>query len=187
MPHIVTAPSGLPVSLDQAKAQCNLEIDDDDVLLTRCIKSAWKYAEQRQQRTLLQTTFSQRYDGFPRVFELPLPPLVSVDSITYIDASGDTVSLTEDEHFEVDTYSTPGLVYPAYNTCWPSTRGGRNTVTIQWVAGYTTVPDATQTAILQLTAHWYENREAEITGTISTKIKIGVDALLALDCWGNYA
>lgn len=38
-------------------------------------------------------------------------------------------------------------------------------------------PDVEQAALM-LVAHWYENREAVVTGTIATPIPIGVERLL---------
>ncbi len=44
--------------------------------------------------------------------------------------------------------------------------------------GYTTIPAPIVHAIKLYVAHKFENRQEEITGTISTRLKMGMDALL---------
>ncbi|PQO33150.1 hypothetical protein C5Y96_09835 [Blastopirellula marina] len=186
-PYIVTPPDGLPVSLEQAKAQCH--IDDsytaEDDVLTRLIKAAWNYTETFQARTLLTTTYAQKYDYFPYEFRVN-PKLQSVSSITYIDSSGDTITLDSDL-YEFDEHAKPGVIYPEFNMCWPSTRGGRNDVTLTWVAGYDDdeVPESTQSGILQIVAHWFKHREAVLQGGFA-EVPMQAKSLLAIECWGSY-
>ena len=51
-------------------------------------------------------------------------------------------------------------------------------VVVTFTAGYTTMPAPVVHAIRLLVAHMYENRQEEITGTISTRLKFGLEALL---------
>jgi len=51
-------------------------------------------------------------------------------------------------------------------------------VVVSFTAGYTTMPEPVLQAIRLLVAHMYENRQEEITGTITARLKFGLDALL---------
>jgi len=51
-------------------------------------------------------------------------------------------------------------------------------VVVTFTAGYTTMPDPVLQAIRLLVAHMYENRQEEVLGTITTRLKFGLEALL---------
>lgn len=68
------------------------------------------------------------------------PPLVSVDSITYIDQAGNPQTLAAGTDFQVDPFSEPAIIQPLPNALlWPLTmRGVKNAVKILYTAGYET-------------------------------------------------
>ncbi len=183
--YVITPPEGLPVTLEQAKAQCRIDIDLEDDLIERLIRSAWSYAEHYQQRTILTSELGMTLGGFPPVIPLPMPPLQSIESISYIDPNGQEITLDE---LAYDFDITPGLgvIYPAYGHCWPATRCHRNSVTVRWIAGYDECPSATQSAILLVVGHLFEHREAISEGTFN-EVPLAAKSLLDIDCWGNYA
>ncbi len=172
------APSEEPVSLDEAKAQCNIESDfvEDDTLLEALIAAARESCEARTGRQLAQATFALRLSGFPceDIIELPKAPLVSVSSIAYVDGDGETQTLSTDV-YEVDPYTTPGRVVLKYGQVWPTTRDQRNAVTITFVAGYAEVPRLLKQGMLMRIAHWNENREETIAGMIIASVPAGAD------------
>ena len=51
-------------------------------------------------------------------------------------------------------------------------------VVVTFTAGYTTMPAPVVHAVRLLVAHMYENRQEEVTGTITTRLKFGLEALL---------
>lgn len=179
------APSIRAVSLAEAKRYGEILVDDRDEQINALIDAATEHVERvLQWRTLLTTTWRMKLDTFP-VWELwlPYPPLQSVSSITYVDGNGDTQTLSS-SLYSVDTTSEPGCVTPIYGGSWPSTRGHRNDVTVTYVAGYTAaslVPASTRVGIAQLVAHWMENREPVVTGTIATKIPLHAEVLLNVE------
>lgn len=182
--YVITPPETLPVSLEQAKAQCRIDIDLEDDLIERLIRSASQYAEHYQQRTLLETEYGMKLGGFPPVIPLSMPPLRSIVSVVYVDPSGDEITLDGSE-YEFDATTNPGVLYPAYGKCWPATRCQRNAVTIRWTAGYDSVPSATQSAILLVVGHLFEHREAISEGTFN-EVPMAAKSLLDLNGWGNY-
>ena len=154
----------------------------EDTLLTGFIKAAREYAEKVQNRALISQTWELVLDDWPSgsVIEVPLPPLSSVASIKYKDSAG-TETTWAATNYIVDTDSFLGRIVLADGISWPSTTlypaGG---IRIQFVAGYTTVPEVVRSAILLLVGHLYENREAGTERALQ-EIPFGVKALLGLD------
>lgn len=74
--------------------------------------------------------------------------------------------------YMVDTVTRPGRMFPGPpGGTWPPVLYAPNAVQIHFTAGFSAdaslVPGVCQTAILQLVANWYENREAAMPGTYS--------------------
>lgn len=117
--HVVTAPQGEPISLDEAKRHLRVSVDDDNDLIQSHLESARERVEIETGRQLLTGTFELWLDSAPglqsswgqdglawwgsnqpwmnwgpwlnRLFiDVPKPPLLSVVSITYVDTSGVT-------------------------------------------------------------------------------------------------
>ncbi len=183
MPYTVTVPpTEEPVSLEEVKDQLNITEDftDDDGLLNGFIVAAREYVENYTRRALLTQTIAARYDCFPIYFQLERAPLQSITTIQYVDTAGNTQTLGS-SNYDVDIYSTPPRVTPAYSKVWPSVRTGvPNTVIITYVAGYaepTDIPTTIKHAILLLVGHLYENREGTSVLTIKD-IPFGINTLL---------
>lgn len=178
-------PTMRAVSLADVKQHGEFLYDDRDSTLYLQIDAATHEVETViQWRTLLTTTWQMKLDAFPDwELWLPFPPLQSVSSITYVDGNGDTQTLSASA-YDVDTTSEPGCVVPVYGTTWPSVLSHRNSVTVTYVAGYTSpdlVPASTRLGIAQLVAHRMENREPVVTGTIATKIPFHAEVLLNVE------
>jgi uncharacterized phiE125 gp8 family phage protein len=186
---LVTAPEQEPVSLAEVKAHLRVDHDNDDALLGALIVAAREHLDGRDGwlgRALMPQTWQLVMDHFPFATDrylgirypepewfairVPLPPLISVVSIKYIDSEGEEQILAE-EQYVVDTASEPARIYPAYGTTWPTTRCIPNAVTVDFECGYpfgepegcppvapVTVPRPIRMAMLGLVAHWYENR-----------------------------
>lgn len=177
---LIKASSFSPVTLPEAKQQCNVDIDEDDDLLNRLISAAVDKVEIQTKRALATQTWEWRLDRFPKWFDVPMPPLQSVTSITYIDTDGNEQTL-DSSLYTVDNYSVPARITPAYNESWPDTRGHINDVTVTFVAGYespTKIPEAIKQAILLLVADMYENREDSLSGRTIMNIPLSASSLL---------
>lgn len=183
-PYVVTPPAELPVSLEQAKAHCRIDIDLEDSLITRLIWSAYLFASHYQQRTLLTTTYEMKLGGFPPAIPLPLPPFQSVEFVKYVAPDGDELTL-DSSQYEVDLSTPQGILCPAYGCVWPAIRSQRNAVTVRWVAGADTISASTQSAILLIVSHLFEHRESVSEGTFH-EVPMAATSLLNLESWGNY-
>lgn len=181
---MVTAPSVEPVSLADAKTHLRVSVSDDDDLITALIATARQWAEAFTRRALITQVWDLFLAEWPEddEFEIPLPPLQSVTSVTYKDTDGNSSTFSSDDYI-VDTDSEPGRVVLAYGESWPSTSlYPSNPITVRFTAGYgdaaTDVPEAIRQAILLLVGHLYENREGTIGVGNMQVLPLGVEALL---------
>lgn len=187
--QLVTGPAVDVVSLEDAKTHLRVDGTAEDTLITSQIKAATRFCEALCERAFIEQTWRLGLHGFPIARDdrgrivLPISRLISVTSITYVDANGDVQTLDSDL-YQVDNQAEPGCVAPAPGESWPSTEADRlNAVQIVFKAGYGTAASDVDPLAIQavkiVLGHLYENRETEITGTISTELKIGVKQLLS--------
>jgi uncharacterized phiE125 gp8 family phage protein len=186
------APTVEPVTLVEAKAHCRVDTSTDDTLITALIAGAREYVEGRLDTTLITTTWEARYDNFPEhEIVLPRPPMLSATvTVTYRDQGGASQVMTSAASaFQVDSYATPGRIYPRYLEVWPPVRGDENSVTVRWSAGYgasgSSVPQTIKHGILLLVGHWYANREAATAGQMMA-VPMTFETLMAASGWGGY-
>lgn len=190
---VVTPPAAEPVTLDEAKDHLRVDGADDDTSITAMIKAAREYCEGYQNRVYITQTLELALDDWPsgNEIELPRPPLQSVTSLIYKDNGVDVTWPAS--NYIVDDYSFVARLVLAKNVSWPSVDlPSVNGIKIQYVAGYlpdegdpvdpaANVPQHVKQAIMLLIGHWYENREAVLTGSISKEVEFAVHALLSLD------
>ena len=156
-----------PVGLAEAKVR--LRIDDTGVPATdeaqdadieAMIAAATQLAESMTRRSIATTQWRLTLDAFPAEIRLLHPPIVSVQSVQYIDANGTAQTLPATE-YTVDTESEPGCILPAAGTEWPETMETANALTVNYTSGWgTQAPAAIKQFILLQVAHMYRNREA---------------------------
>ena len=170
------APSKLPVSVAQAKAQARYTLDDQDSVFERLVGAVTGQLDGRDGwlgRAIMTQTWQLHLDSFPcRQIKLPFPPLQSVSSISYVDTDGAPQTYSS-SLYEVVTAAEPGLVQPIYGGSWPATRVQKNAVTITYVAGYAdaaSVPPQLQSYILAMVEHYWRNRGAVVVGTIVNEL-----------------
>lgn len=174
------APTAEPISLESVKDQCRISTTEDLHVLYVQAKAARVWCETYLYKQLMPATYRLTLDRFPEWrFKMPMPPLATVSSITYLD-SGGTLTTLSPSLYILDTYSHPGRVTPAYRQVWPFTRCQMNAVNITYTAGFANaaaVPETIKLALRQLTAHFYENREATLEEKLET-LPVGAIALL---------
>jgi uncharacterized phiE125 gp8 family phage protein len=183
--RLIAAPTVEPISLAEAKLHLRVDSNAEDTLITEQIKVARQQVENILQRALVTQTWELVMDKFPNstTIKIPLPPLQSVSSITYIDQDGASTVYSSVSYL-VDTYNQPGRIRLRLNLSWPSVYLQElNAVRIQFVAGYgaaAAVPEWAKAAIKLLLGDLYENREQTLVapGIVMANLPTGVMDLL---------
>lgn len=184
--QLVTPPAVEPVTLSDAKAFLRIGTGHEDDLIAQFISSARMRVEAETGRALILRTCRETLDAWDlpgriadqgRQFRLPLPPLISVTSITIHDAE-DVGAVWDAANYFVDAASDPGRI--AVRTgAFP--RPGRAVAGIEilFEAGYGAsaddVPEALREAVMRLTADAYLNRD----GHGERPLPMAVQSLLA--------
>ena len=178
--RIVTEPTVEPLTLAEVKTHLHEDLSDasNDALITTLIAVARQAAEHRTQRALMLQTLEQTLDAFPVATDtnplaaivLEMPPVVDVTSVTYTDADGATITLSN-TLYTLDAAREPAQLVPSYAAGkWPATQGSVAAVRVVYRAGYSTsataataqaaVPAALRQWMLLAVGDMYERRAA---------------------------
>jgi uncharacterized phiE125 gp8 family phage protein len=185
MPSIlVTPPQAEPVTLADAKAQLRISHADDDQLIGTLISSARRVVEGRTALCLIRQQWMQFRDAWPEdgVMALPLWPIISVEELAVF-GEDDQKAVIEPSHYVVDAASRPARVMLRGSRLWQRPGRAMNGIALTVEAGFgatpESVPEPLRLAMLQLVAHWYENRGTDAP----PPPPVTVDALLAPYRW----
>lgn len=161
------------VDLALAKQQLRVDHPDEDALINVLISAAARRIENYIGIPLTARDEIFRFSSFGSSVEIHLRPLNSVGNISYVDENGVDQTL--------DAYRIVGeTVYPIMGESFPSTLKASEIV-ITANVGYELddpIPENIVYAQLMLIAHYFDNREAVVTGTIATELPLGVSDLL---------
>jgi uncharacterized phiE125 gp8 family phage protein len=221
---LLTAPAGPPITLAQAKAQCRVEPEfvADDAYITALIQVANDLLDPAAGGFLGQALVQQQWqltlDRFPGaglyqrlnyplvpypfndhlIITLPYPPLISVDSFSYVDSAGVTQNLVRGTDYQltgVGASLQKAHLAPMPGKIWPLAQpGALDAVKVGFTCGYAPsnaddgsqygakLPTTIKQAMLLMVAHFYENRLAVIAEpgrVMAIELPLGVDYLLA--------
>lgn len=181
---IITAPATEPVTVTEVETHLRLATGSENIYLGTLIAAAREYCELFQNRAYISQTWELTLDEWPCFpIKLPMPPLISITSIKYMDYLN-AENTWAASNYIVDTDSEPGRIALAYNISLPTTiLRPINAVKIRYVAGYANaaaVPLRIKQAILLLIGHMYENRET-VSPVELKEIPFAVSALLWTD------
>jgi uncharacterized phiE125 gp8 family phage protein len=178
--RVITPPAVEPLTLEEVKADLKVEDSDSDAYLTRAIKSAREYLENKARRALVTQTQELVLDGFPAdEIQLPVGSLQSVESIKYDDENGDEQTLATDQ-YTVDNASDPGWIVANENG-WPNTIDAVNSVRVRFIAGYppdeasppdltANIPEVFKQAIIVLLDNWNDKRDMGVSADLEKAI-----------------
>ena len=117
-------------------------------------------------------------DWCPAYF--PIGPVTAISEVKY-QTTADKDYTTDLTTLATTLWFTDAVTQPARIAFrdYPTTYDYALTpVVVTFTAGYTTMPAPVVHAIRLLVAHMYENRQEEVIGTITTRLKFGLEALL---------
>ena len=166
---LTTPPTGEPLVLATVKNHLKVDTDltADDSLITSLITAARMEAEETLWASLLTQTWTATYRGFPSwrdPLQLPRGPVSSVSSVTYLDPSGASQTLSN-TLYTLDNRERSDWIGLNDRQFWPATARQSSAVTVAYVAGYgnaAAVPFAICAAMLLRIGDLYRNREAQI-------------------------
>ena len=182
--RLKTPPTTEPLTLAEATSHLRVDITDDNTYIqSTLIPAAREYCEGVLNRALITQSWELSFDDWPDFpVSIPVPPLTSVDSITYYD-SANAVYILDPATYYVDIDSEPGRVTMNSGLSVPNvTLRDINAVKIAFTAGYgaaALVPVKVKQAMLLLIGHWYVNRES--VSKVGAEIEFTVNALLGID------
>lgn len=189
--ELVTSPAAGPIGLDEAKAACRIEHDDEDGFIQDCIDAAVALLDGpfgMLGRAIVTQSWTLRCaaKGVAGRIELPLCPVTQVTAIKTHD--GETLNTQTVAEWDVQLARFSTLLYPP-NGAWPAmdaTRVDALQVTVSaggdpaLAAGAIgCVPASIKQAVKLLVAHWHANRGLVTVGSITQEIEFGLLALLA--------
>lgn len=110
---------------------------------------------------------------------IPVGPVTAISAVEYETDNAGTLATLDTSNWHVDTRSRPARItfsdYPApYEHALMPIR-----ITMTVGHSYDSIPGTLMSAIRLICAHLYENRQEEVMGTLSSRIKLGVDALVS--------
>lgn len=170
----IIPPQSEPVSVEEVQEY--LRTDESETVLQALILAAREHAENFTRRVFVTQMWDLMLDRFPGGSDpitVPLPPLQSVERITYRNEAGEELEMDPTTYI-VFSQMEPGRILPV--DVWPA---GKH-VTIRFVAGYgepADVPQAIKQAIMLLVGHFHEVR----ADRLSTDSIVGVGSLQ----WGG--
>lgn len=161
---VVTGPTVEPITLAELRTHLRIDAEDDDALLASLIFAAREWIEGQTKRVLTLQTLDFTWDhGWPHVchrleIRLPVSPVSSVTSVSYVDEAGVTQTLSAALYTASLDSDTPRIV-PAYNADWPTVRDVPAAVTVRAVCGYgntqSDVPEPLRLAVkMHVEAHY---------------------------------
>lgn len=197
-----------PVDLSQMYAWLNQTDDlDSNTVLPTLIVAARQAIEDWTGRAIVTQTWNMFLDQFPIpnlgiyapgspfveapiqnntwpvtpdiwAIKIPKSPIQSITSVTYTDANQVQQTMPT-SGYSVDLTSAIPRIFPVPGGYWPTSANQPNAVQIQFIAGYTIVPQTLVMAIQMLAAQWYETREGVVVGAKGVEMPMSVKALIA--------
>ncbi len=197
-PELVSAPDGLPVTLDEAKAYCRNGADDDH-LVEAALGAAVASVDGPSGglgRCLMPQTWRQSFNGFAKCLPLPFPAIGLVE-VAYVAEDGEAKTVDLSTVRLIDASGMPHVIRLG-GVAWPATRSdGGPAVSVTFVAGFPdAVPAPIKQAILLDVRRAYGvfkadaelkkevvegvgSREWDVAGSLDSKIGDLIERLLA--------
>lgn len=181
----ISDPADEPLTLAEAKLHLRVDGSEDDALITSLIKAAREQAGQKMGRTVMLSTWQLTLDEFPDAIDLPMPRVLSVLDVEYVDSAGAVQLLAPASYVLDNAGEIKNWLVPAAGYSWPDTYGeGINNVTVTYTAGWpnaAAVPESVKAWCKLAIGALYRQREGLGDGRMATLPRDFFDALL--DPW----
>lgn len=170
--ELVTPPAVLALSLEEAKKHLRVEHNDEDSEIEDAVRGAIGHldgAAGTLRRAIVEQTWRLYLDAFPPArgaIGLPLPPLLAVSEIRFLDPAGGDILMSPSEYRVLA--GERALVEPAITKSWPTAQAVRRSVSITYRCGWIAPaigekwPATVETirrALRLLTAEFFDGRD----------------------------
>lgn len=200
--RLITRPASEPVSTSVLREWLR-DAPDSDASLERLITAAREYFEKSTNLIIVTQTRLAVFDAWPLdpqtddwssgqgsilalqqgFVTVPQGPLISVDHIKTLGADGASLTAFAAASYYAEVGSKPGRINLLPGALWPVPGVSRAGIQIQYKAGIAPqaedAPSDIVQAILQMAAHWYENREIMTDGQTVAQIPVGAERIIA--------
>jgi uncharacterized phiE125 gp8 family phage protein len=172
-----TATESSIVSTADLKTFLRVDHSDEDTLIEALRSAAIEYVQNYCNLQLGDLPAVMYLDNFEGMFEVPIGPVASIISITYNPTASTTSTLPTNQYY-ADLKRKPArisIVSPPSVYEYIS-----NGVQVNMTLGYAegSIPDGLLHAVKLLVAHYYENRNIVVVGTISSEVPNLIHSLL---------
>lgn len=177
---LVAAPTVAPVSLAEVKAHLRIEHSEEDDYVTGLISAVASRIDGPSgwlRRALINQTYRLNLPYFPvaRCIALPLPPLQTVESVSYFDHNDEEQTFPAEAYHVVKTLDE-AYIYLKTGASWPGTWERPDAVAIEFVAGYgaasADVPANIRHAMLiEIGSHYAERGDAKIEANPNATVR----------------
>jgi uncharacterized phiE125 gp8 family phage protein len=179
---LLAGPATEPVDLAVTKTHLRVDGTAEDTYITGLIETSRLQIEAALGLALIEQRWRWTLDRWPaRFVEMPIRPVISVQSVVVTRADGAPVAVPASA-YHVDGNACPPRIVAEWESL-PEPGIIADGIAVEFTAGFgaaaTDVPAPIRHAILLLTAHWFECREPSLTMDRPAAIPDAVSALLA--------
>jgi uncharacterized phiE125 gp8 family phage protein len=170
---VVTPPASPLVDIDTLRA--HLKVDDtfEDALIgvyAGAVAGTMDGPGGDLGRSFGAQVLKVTYDAFAASLEIPFPPLRQVDWVKYLDDDGAEQTLSTDV-YEVVPFEDRHVVQLKPSQLWPCIPQRSDAVSIQFQAGYATLPARYAAAVLLMVHDLYTNRSTQVIADAAQMVK----------------
>lgn len=161
----VSAPAEKAISVADAKSWLRVVYDAEDTLIELLVDAAIDRLDGPQgllNRALITQEWTAHYSCYEPVLRIPLTRCSAITSVSWVDASGNTVTADPADYDVVGLYSDRCTVRP--KSTWAA-----QSVSITFKAGFGDdpgdVPATLRHSLLEMVADGFENRQSIVVGS----------------------
>jgi uncharacterized phiE125 gp8 family phage protein len=167
------------ITVADLKAHMRVTHTHEDTLISALRSAAISWVEEHCNIKLGSYTARGYLPGFYNSY-IPIGPVTAISEVKYQttadkDYSSDLTTLAAGNWYTDEISQPARIAFRDYPSVYEY---ALTPVVVTFTAGYSTMPAPVLQAIRLLVSHLYENRQEEVAGTITARLKFGLEALL---------